>query len=449
MKHKFIRLIVVLLVLSLPLFAWRLYLAHFVSQQLAEIRAAGLPTNGKELNAYYPAVPDNENAALAMTQAFELRRNYPDSRSNLIFNFKPPGHRESLTQEQAELLGGYIALNAVMVDKAHQALVLPSSRYPADWTQLGNTPLPHLAWLDQLANIQQYCAFLAMRTGRPDSASSNIVTILAIARSLDNEPCLISQLVRLKLLRTAFTTLEQRANAETFGAAELERLSAAFARTGITNSAVEALIGERALTIPYFRMTRAEALRIIPPKSNAGSEEDSLLPCRGPFLLRLIGYYELDFGSYLYAMNRGITLARRAPPDNLTADAYFAHVGEESTKRHRTISGLLLTGYAGVVSQEDRGLACQRLAITALAIEQFRNQNRRVPEKLNELVPQFLPTVPPDPFDGHALRYHRLTKGYVIYSVGGDCRDDGGREPPRDLKSNFKPGYDITFTVER
>jgi hypothetical protein len=72
-----------------------------------------------------------------------------------------------------------------------------------------------------------------------------------------------------------------------------------------------------------------------------------------------------------------------------------------------------------------------------------------LPENLNELMPQFLPAVPIDPFDGQPLRCHRLAKGYVIYSVGSDGHDDGGREKPADWKSGDKTTYDITFAVER
>lgn len=45
--------------------------------------------------------------------------------------------------------------------------------------------------------------------------------------------------------------------------------------------------------------------------------------------------------------------------------------------------------------------------------------------------------------------YHRLAKGYVIYSIGQDGQDDGGREKPADWKSSDKTTCDITFTVER
>ena len=54
-----------------------------------------------------------------------------------------------------------------------------------------------------------------------------------------------------------------------------------------------------------------------------------------------------------------------------------------------------------------------------------------------------------DPFDGHSLRYKRLEMGYVIYSIGEDGEDNGGRERPVNIKSTDKTHYDITFTVER
>src|ERR1700677_874104 len=100
MSRFFHRLCVVALVL-IPLcyigFAiWRLNLAHKVNRELAAIRAAGLPTSGAELNAYYTAVPDNQNAALVMTQAFALIWDFPDHRSKQVADFKIPSRKQSL-----------------------------------------------------------------------------------------------------------------------------------------------------------------------------------------------------------------------------------------------------------------------------------------------------------------------------------------------------------------
>src|SRR5438093_7772040 len=169
--HWTYRIFIILLLLASPLVAWRMYLSHFINQRLKEIRAAGLPTNGEELNRYYPAVPDDQNAALALTRVFELRRNFLDSRSNLVFNFKLPKRGAPLSAEQVELLKDYVAMNSAMVVEADKALDLPASRYPVDCTRLLNTPLPHLARLKNLTELYQYAAFLAMQSGRLDRAS--------------------------------------------------------------------------------------------------------------------------------------------------------------------------------------------------------------------------------------------------------------------------------------
>jgi hypothetical protein len=63
-------------------------------------------------------------------------------------------------------------------------------------------------------------------------------------------------------------------------------------------------------------------------------------------------------------------------------------------------------------------------------------------------VPTFLPAVPTDPFDGKPLRYKKLAKGYVVYSIGEDEVDNGGTE--KNSKGvSYVEGTDITFTVER
>ena len=89
-----------------------------------------------------------------------------------------------------------------------------------------------------------------------------------------------------------------------------------------------------------------------------------------------------------------------------------------------------------------------RATRTAIAVERWRlAHNSDLPDSLAQLVPDFLPLVPPDPFDGQPLRYKKLARGYVVYSVGPDFTDDGGKEKPANASDSAH--YDITFTVER
>ena len=84
----------------------------------------------------------------------------------------------------------------------------------------------------------------------------------------------------------------------------------------------------------------------------------------------------------------------------------------------------------------------------ALAVERWRQaRNGRTPDSLADLTPDFLPTVPLDPFDSQPLRYKKLNPGFIVYSIGADFTDDGGLPQPVD--SSLTNHYDITFTVRR
>lgn len=61
-----------------------------------------------------------------------------------------------------------------------------------------------------------------------------------------------------------------------------------------------------------------------------------------------------------------------------------------------------------------------------LACKCYKEDRGRLPDCLEDLVPEYIPEVPEDPFDGKPLRYSASNK--IIYSVGEDLRDSGGSE---------------------
>ncbi|HUJ11013.1 MAG TPA: hypothetical protein VL171_13395 [Verrucomicrobiae bacterium] len=76
--------------------------------------------------------------------------------------------------------------------------------------------------------------------------------------------------------------------------------------------------------------------------------------------------------------------------------------------------------------------------IGALAVEAYKLRHDKLPDTLTEFVPAYLIAIPLDPFTGQPLRYKKLPKGYLVYSIGDDAKDNGG-----DAKK------DTTFTVEK
>ena len=63
----------------------------------------------------------------------------------------------------------------------------------------------------------------------------------------------------------------------------------------------------------------------------------------------------------------------------------------------------------------------------SLALRSYRSDQRRVPAKLAELVPRYLQRVPQDPFSDKPLIYRPSGTNWLLYSVGVDGVDDGGK----------------------
>jgi hypothetical protein len=76
----------------------------------------------------------------------------------------------------------------------------------------------------------------------------------------------------------------------------------------------------------------------------------------------------------------------------------------------------------------------RQLLKAEIALRKYRLDTGEFPQRLNDLVPNFMSTLPTDPYDvkGGPLCYSRTADGFLLYSVGYDRDDDGGRPSPRD-----------------
>jgi hypothetical protein len=98
--------------------------------------------------------------------------------------------------------------------------------------------------------------------------------------------------------------------------------------------------------------------------------------------------------------------------------------------------GLLVPATRKMQTAYDRAEQAQRNLQVAFALAGYRGEHGRYPAALDALAPKYLPAVPGDVFSGKALVYRPADKGYLVYSVGPNGKDDGGRwyddDPPGD-----------------
>jgi hypothetical protein len=83
--------------------------------------------------------------------------------------------------------------------------------------------------------------------------------------------------------------------------------------------------------------------------------------------------------------------------------------------------------WANSKTKHDLAAARLRLIVTEMALRCYRCDGGRPPAALQQLVPKYLRHLPVDPFSDRSLVYHPGGTNWVLYSVGPNKTDDGGK----------------------
>jgi len=409
-----------------------------VAAELARIRAAGEPVSGAELEEHYrlpPGVEDTTELWLdgtrrLGTEAFRAHVGELPIVGTGWSEIPPPGEPWDDLEAAEELLRMYGASLRTM----HEAAELGgTARYPIDFTD-GPYILPnHVMSLRSGVRLLKLEAHVCAHRGDPPRAAKSIRTIFALAQSLEREPMTMSLIVRLATDGNAREQLQILLPTVDFSDADLAGLQDTLRAIDYHDGLYQAMLGERAMGIDAFENP-----------DSLGEE------------VRTKGLWRFTQGSgfafYLEHMDRLVVAARKPWPQALQA-AEQARADRED----RVEGGSLLTRmthvFLSLVGRSDSGAfisaarhaAWNGEADAAIGVERYRRQYGKLPERLEELVPDFLPQVPIDPFDGQPLRYVVREEEYRVYSVGYDRVDNGGDAYPKSADSE----PDIVFRVLR
>jgi hypothetical protein len=109
--------------------------------------------------------------------------------------------------------------------------------------------------------------------------------------------------------------------------------------------------------------------------------------------------------------------------------------------------------YFAIREADSRLKTAVRLLQTELAIGMYQHDLGVLPDRLEQLVPTYLVTLQPDEYSGLPLVYRRQDDGFVLYSIGLDRTNDGGKFTnmrtyySRDSWGNLVTGYDFDLEM--
>ncbi|MHC4637798.1 MAG: hypothetical protein ACYTBP_13190 [Planctomycetota bacterium] len=442
-KFHFWYIPAVILVLLISSFIYLRYVRKSeIREKLEVIKAEGYPVTLQELNDWY-SIPDNvENAADYFTDAFSYYIKWDNESLEqlpVVGKAELPGRTEPLTEETKRIISEYLADNSKALELLHKGASIKHCRYPINFNQGFAILLPDLREIRHGCKILQIEAIVYAENNEAENAIESVNAIFGLAGSLKNEPILVSYLVHRAVKTTGVSAIERILNRVSLTDEQLvyisEILSNAYNPSGLSR----AMAGERCFVIDLLRYFDTQKY---PSISGGLGYSDVFIA-----LYRAAGLSDKDLNLYLDLLTGYIEAAKLPWHKRCKAVELISKNTEQIPKIQVFLRKLNPVLFDDIITRDIRRIAQMHTAEVAVAIERYRLSHDKLPESLTELVPDYFESVPKDPFDGKVLRYEKLSKGFVVYSVNEDGFDDGGRERPKD--KNDDSNYDITFIVER
>jgi hypothetical protein len=468
-RHRW--LLILPIIVMIPMFAvlvWyvsvRVSNRSAVQELEAKVRARGEPLTLEDLAARFPPIPEDENAAVLLMEVWEKedpahwrsfragQRTLPTPKQSEFDPDLPYLGSEArriprgapLSSTQLAAAEAWMQKNADHSAAVRAALQRTKCRFPIRVTDGYDALLPHYVEIRQEAQRFRVEALHASEKGDIESAIEALITVQRVANTLTNEPLLIAHLIHVACQLMVLDGAEQLLSRQRLAVPQLARVRTIIDSIEMTNRFRSALIGERAVALGAI---------LVGGQSVAGlarhSEVSEAEMQRGLSFLHFIGLAAADRRLMLETFERAITLAEKPTPE---AWPEFARLEAEVKREARgfppKIFSTLLLPALSATAQKFASVEARRSAgIAAIAVEQYRRAHEdQLPASWNVIIPTHLSRPPIDPFTGEPLKLKPLPKGFVVYSVGANEKDDDGRERP---EKRSQTNYDETFTVER
>ena len=323
----------------------------------------------------------------------------------------------------------------------------PNPNDPFAGTIIGDTALPYLIPMSKIDTLFAVDARFAREAGDAARLRRDLHAMIGIARQLSDETgdTLVNSCAAIELHDNLHDEIERtlRQTPELLADADLVDLS-------------HELAGPRtAADVLHCGGERAMALDVVQRIYTDDGHGDGRLTLRGLQLAAVLsgradpsGRRESSIGDLALPALSAVYGSRRRAVERFEKEfaegvgGFVRPLREQRSgltggAKHSLLDGVLkddlgslMMSFDGPQLKAEQMLAHRNGVLVGLATELYRRRhNGQWPTSLDELTPGLLPTVPADPVTGGPLKFKTENGRPLIYSVGGDGDDDGGRLP--------------------
>jgi len=388
-----------------------------LARTLGELKERGIPLTARDLAV---PCPDSDNAARLWKAAENLLEVGDDDKGILNRSFLDLAAGKPMDPSLRAALADLIAKNERALGLVHEMADKPCFLYRDPRLPLIEAMSPGMVKMITVTRLLGFDALLRADEGDVPGAIEKIRSGLRFTPRVAGEGMLMTQLIAVANTRMLVEFLAAVCRGRAIDesllrelAVELEpdpwrkRLSRAIQGDSvlIREAAAQASRGTRMENAFFFgEPSRLNDIRVwlIRPflKTDLRKTLPELLELEAQALLP---YYE----------SRG---SLRTRTQQLETRPWYAY-----------LSKALLGNFEAAFLKEAQLEASLLAARTGLACKLYKGRTGEYPEALGALVPGILKEVPIDPFTGKPLVYRKEGKGFIVYSLGSNEKDDNGR----------------------
>ena len=345
-----------------------------------------------------------------------------------------PYHFASQADAADEVLRALAKYQPVL-DELRTASKRPYSRFNIDYNaeDPASILLPHLAVIRRSENVLRYQASAELATGKTDAAFDDVELMFFLAKSIQNEPIVISHLVRIISLNQVAEVVREGLAGHLWSDRQLQQFQAQL--EGLT------------LLKDLERPMNAERVVM------GNGTMDLVRRHRPNYFANMLGIDLGSVGNVLWFFPTGWTYFEELNYNQMWDDAVKAgydskagivhpqaiNDGQRKMQNLQDMSGwsriwnhylfatVMLPYMANLVQKSAAAQTAVDETALACALERYHIANGKYPVTLAALTPQFIAAIPNDVITGEPLKY-RLDGGpFILYSVGWNETDDGGK----------------------
>jgi hypothetical protein len=339
------------------------------------------------------------------------------------------------TDEEREAIKNFLAANQELIEEIRQMAERGGPVYPLDFSEGLKMESPHLARLRQVGRLLHADAVAHGAKGNHRTALQDIIAGMKLGDALALEPAYISQLVRIGIYGAMYGAVQ-----DSFGAGELspelaQKLVRQIAEADNREALAESLRSELYVvaTIEFPKMEHGDWSGFEGELEEETADADAIEESFERSFMGIVygPFVRKNQKSHIDLMTRLISAAEvpyhQALPE---LDLMWKDLDELSFVH--VFTKILIPALTRSCGAQARHEAVLDLMQLGLLLEQYKAENGSYPAKLDGIATDLGGSVPVDPFTGEAYHYQPSEDDFLLYSVGRNLVDDGGKHDYRE-----------------